>query len=934
MRISTGMIYDSGLRSMQKTTSGLLKTQQQVAAGRRILSPSDDPVAAARALEVSQSQSINGSQATTRNNVKSTLGIIDGQLESATTLMQRLRELTVQAGDASLSDSDRKSIATELRARHQEMVALANSRDGNGAYLFGGYQTNSQPFSGSVENGVVYSGDDGARTLRVSNSRELAISNSGNDIFMKIRNGNGVFATGMQVDKSVNAKQVTFEGTSSLTVPSVDTGSLELRFWVDPQGGVTTPGRGVGSTSIPLTYTNGVDNQFIVNFDGGAPILVDLDPTGPVPPTTYADAQAVVAAIQAGIGANGTASIDANGHLVVTSATTGATSSVAFSGNAAAGLTGTPTYTNGIVSTAGQTFYDIADANGLSIFTGTASTTGVAGTYNHPFVSGQPISLYSPGSASVAPTDFGANLIFTGAPQTGDIFTLDRAATKLTVTAKTLAAAGARAVIDQGTVSDPTKWSQAGNGGDMEVRFWVDTQGIVATAGQSVGSAAIPPGVTVGAANQFNITLDGVGPTTVSMTAGTYATPAAFASQLQTDLNTALGGPGQATVSLDASNRLVVTSAATGSTSAVALTEGNGAMAAFFGAPTATAGITGTAGATYYDLVDATTGKSMFTGATSTAGGAGNTYSHAYTSGSAISLSSPGGGGAQTFDLGAAVTITGIPAGGDAFTVKADAAYYGNGYFVTAPKTATTQNKGGGVIGVGDVTDVTQWNHPANSRNLEVRFWKDASTTPAVLYYDLVDAETEKSLFNNATSTAGGTGNTFTHKFVAGDAIAFNGLSIPYAGPPATTITDFGITVSINGTPASGDAFKVQASQSASVFDTMAQLIDALESGAPSGTSGNTYLSNQLSSVLSNLDQIEDNFNTVRASIGSRLSEVDDLDAIGQNLDLQYSQTLSNLQDLDYADALTKLTKQQSELQAAQLSFTKISQLSLFNYLT
>jgi flagellar hook-associated protein 3 FlgL len=85
--------------------------------------------------------------------------------------------------------------------------------------------------------------------------------------------------------------------------------------------------------------------------------------------------------------------------------------------------------------------------------------------------------------------------------------------------------------------------------------------------------------------------------------------------------------------------------------------------------------------------------------------------------------------------------------------------------------------------------------------------------------------------------------------------------------------------------------------------------------------------------VLSSVSQIEDNFNTVRASIGSRLSEVDDLDSVGQNLDLQYNQTLSNLKDLDYASAVTTLTRQQSQLQAAQLSFTKISQLSLFDYL-
>ncbi|MDX9975193.1 MAG: flagellar hook-associated protein 3, partial [FCB group bacterium] len=113
MRVSTGMIYDSGLASMQNRTSTLLRTQQQLSTGRRILAPSDDPVAAARALEVQQSLAANKAQAETRNNVKSAAGIADAQLQSVTDLLGRVRELTVQAGDAALSAQDRRSIALE-----------------------------------------------------------------------------------------------------------------------------------------------------------------------------------------------------------------------------------------------------------------------------------------------------------------------------------------------------------------------------------------------------------------------------------------------------------------------------------------------------------------------------------------------------------------------------------------------------------------------------------------------------------------------------------------------------------------------------------------------------------------------------------------------------------------------------------------------------
>jgi flagellar hook-associated protein 3 FlgL len=147
------------------------------------------------------------------------------------------------------------------------------------------------------------------------------------------------------------------------------------------------------------------------------------------------------------------------------------------------------------------------------------------------------------------------------------------------------------------------------------------------------------------------------------------------------------------------------------------------------------------------------------------------------------------------------------------------------------------------------------------------------------------------------------------------------------------TITDFGVSVTIDGQPASGDAFKVRASESQSVFDTLANTIKLLESGKPIETMGNVQFHNELGAILSSLGRAEDSILSARAMFGSNLSEVDSLDSVGESLNVQFEDTLSTLQDLDYAEAITKLTRQQMELQAAQQSFTKISQLSLFDYI-
>lgn len=195
MRVSTGMIYDAGLNSIQRQSGALLHTQQQVASGRRILTPADDPVAAARALEVTQADAINTQYRTNQDNAKTSLGLEESQLTAVGNLIQNVQERAVQAGNSSLSNSDRDSIAKELRARFNELLGIANATDGTGQYLFSGYQGNVSPFSGNVATGVSYAGDDGQRALQVSASRQLPVSDSGSDVFMRIRNGNGIFVT-------------------------------------------------------------------------------------------------------------------------------------------------------------------------------------------------------------------------------------------------------------------------------------------------------------------------------------------------------------------------------------------------------------------------------------------------------------------------------------------------------------------------------------------------------------------------------------------------------------------------------------------------------------------------------------------------------------------------------------------------------------------
>lgn len=202
MRIATSMIFDAGVSTMNKQSAALLHLQQQISSGRRILTPADDPVAAARALEVTQSKDILGQFLTNQGNANSALGLSETQLTSVNDILARIKELTVQVGNASVAATDRRTIAFELRARFDELLGIANAADGQGQYLFSGYMGSTKPFSGNVDqlnaapgNEIVYQGDDGQRTLQVSATRMLEISDSGNDVFRRIRNGNSYFVT-------------------------------------------------------------------------------------------------------------------------------------------------------------------------------------------------------------------------------------------------------------------------------------------------------------------------------------------------------------------------------------------------------------------------------------------------------------------------------------------------------------------------------------------------------------------------------------------------------------------------------------------------------------------------------------------------------------------------------------------------------------------
>ena len=265
MRISTNTIYDLGATRITELQAALVRTKQQISANRRMLSPSDDPIAAARSLEVTQSQSLNTQYATNRSYASNSLSLEETVLQSVTSLIQDVKTQTVEAGNIAYEDAQRKYIASDLRGRLEELIGFANTRDSEGNYLFSGFQTSAKAFSSSAS-GVVYAGDQGQRNLQVGAIRQIAISDSGDSVFGQIRS-TGTFLTAAATTNSGTAV------ASPLTVvdASLLTGhSYDVVFSDDGLGNISYSAYDITNDPTRTTpvSTGAYTSPQVISFDG------------------------------------------------------------------------------------------------------------------------------------------------------------------------------------------------------------------------------------------------------------------------------------------------------------------------------------------------------------------------------------------------------------------------------------------------------------------------------------------------------------------------------------------------------------------------------------------------------------------------------------------------------------------------------------------
>jgi len=185
IRISSQQIFSGGINRLQDLSAQLNKTDEQIATGKRVNRPSDDPVAAARILKLDQEVKRIETYERNAQLANNRLGQEESAISSSLDILQRVRELTVQAGNGSLSASDRLSISSEMKERLQQLAQTANTQDASGEYIFSGFQGGSPAYAKEAGEWT-YQGDEGQRMLEIDDGVTVAISDNGKGIFDRI----------------------------------------------------------------------------------------------------------------------------------------------------------------------------------------------------------------------------------------------------------------------------------------------------------------------------------------------------------------------------------------------------------------------------------------------------------------------------------------------------------------------------------------------------------------------------------------------------------------------------------------------------------------------------------------------------------------------------------------------------------------------------
>ena len=197
MQISTNYLFERSTERMGLMQNDLAKSQAQIAARKQVLNPSDAPDQAAAIARLKSVIRRQDSYAVTINTTQSRLEVESSVLESANSVLIRIKELAIQANSGTQSPVSRQAIASEMKGLRNHLLSLANTQDTNGNYMFSGSQTHTEAFATQSDGSVVYQGDQTRMSVEVGEQRKITINRPGSDAFVRVLRGSGAEVIGV-----------------------------------------------------------------------------------------------------------------------------------------------------------------------------------------------------------------------------------------------------------------------------------------------------------------------------------------------------------------------------------------------------------------------------------------------------------------------------------------------------------------------------------------------------------------------------------------------------------------------------------------------------------------------------------------------------------------------------------------------------------------
>lgn len=267
MRISTNTIYQSGTNQLMNLQSDLNKLSIQTATGKRVNTPADDPVAAARILELNTAKDLNTNYSNTRKTAETLLQTYEANLTSVTDTMQAIQSSLIAAGNGSYTNLEREKVANELQGQLDTLKGLANTKDSQGNYLYSGYATSTVPFDNSYN----FVANTSRTKLQVDVQSQLPVTFTGDQVFGA--NGSNVFNTLQDIItlmKTPITDSTTQAAYSAGLATSIDNMQDSLNKVLDTRSEI-------GSSLNLIDTLNNTGDSLDLQYDESISTLQDLD---------------------------------------------------------------------------------------------------------------------------------------------------------------------------------------------------------------------------------------------------------------------------------------------------------------------------------------------------------------------------------------------------------------------------------------------------------------------------------------------------------------------------------------------------------------------------------------------------------------------------------------------------------------------------------